>query len=390
MAAIRRAPTVHTDRRPKLADAQLVIARELRFLSWARLKAHIGALDRERAAIKRKQAAPDGDKKTLHIRCGSDIRAALQEAGFTGDFLEHSVPYCLGPVTSATDRHERMARFLVDAFPDARGGLVYERELAGLREGEERLEHSADDYKRVVLWMEHDSWDQLILVRLLAHYASSKRPQELELIAVNEFPGSARFIGIGQLPAEALRLLWPTRRRVTTAQLSLGLNAWDALCAEDPRNLADIMRSATAALPILAPALHRHLQELPSVLNGLSLTQQLLLEILSEGETTLNQVFLTLAAGREPLPWTGDLGLLHVVNDMLKLDERVLIRTPPKAGERWFRQKLSITDTGRAVLHGKRDWLSLSPPPRWVGGVEIQPSGPVWRWDESRLEPYLI
>jgi len=81
-----------------------------------------------------------------------------------------------------------MARFLVDAFPDARGGLVYERELEGLRRGEDRLQSSADSYERVVLWMEHDSWDQLVLVRLLAHYAQ-RRPRVLELIAVSEFPG---------------------------------------------------------------------------------------------------------------------------------------------------------------------------------------------------------
>ena len=37
----------------KLADAQFVIARELRFSSWAKLKAHIQSMDRERAEIGR-------------------------------------------------------------------------------------------------------------------------------------------------------------------------------------------------------------------------------------------------------------------------------------------------------------------------------------------------
>jgi hypothetical protein len=43
---------------------------------------------------------------------------------------------------------------------------------------------------------------------------------------------------------------------------------------------------------------------------------------------------------------------------------------------------LSITDTGRAVLAGELDYLSLGPPARWVGGVEIGPGRPDWRWDE--------
>ena len=37
--------------------------------------------------------ALDGDMRTLHIRCGSDLREPLREAGFRGDFYEHSYPY---------------------------------------------------------------------------------------------------------------------------------------------------------------------------------------------------------------------------------------------------------------------------------------------------------
>jgi hypothetical protein len=45
-----------------------------------------------------------------------------------------------------------------------------------------------------------------------------------------------------------------------------------------------------------------------------------------------------------------------------------------------------VTDLGRAVLRGERDWLSLKPPARWVGGVRIAPDAPVWRWDEGKRE----
>ncbi|MGH8186586.1 MAG: DUF1835 domain-containing protein, partial [Steroidobacteraceae bacterium] len=57
----------------KLADTQLVIARELGFANWAELKSHILAMDDARAAIERAHDVPDADLKTLHIRCGSDI-----------------------------------------------------------------------------------------------------------------------------------------------------------------------------------------------------------------------------------------------------------------------------------------------------------------------------
>ena len=383
-SALARLAHVHQDSSLQLADAQLAIARELRFASWARLKAHVESLDRQRAAIDAGGAAPDGDRKTLHVRCGSDIQDTLVEAGFTGDFLEHALPYCQGPATRGPHRHELMARFLVDAYPDARGGLVYERELEGLPRGEQLLDRSAEDYERVVIWMEHDSWDQLVLARLLSHYAEAKRPPVLELIAVDEFPGGERFRGLGQLPAEALRLLWPTRKAVTSAQLALGQAAWLAITSDDPRELVALARSGTPALPIMAPALQRHLRELPALENGLSLTEQLLVLALSERSMVLGRVMWEMIQWREPLPWMTDLGLLHVVNDMLKASEPVIVRTPPQPGQRWFAQRLAITDLGLTVLRGALDWHSLLPPPRWVGGMRIQPGRPGWRWDEAR------
>src|SRR5215467_10130803 len=92
-----------------------------------------------------------------------------------------------------------------------------------------------------------------------------------------------RFIGLGQLPPEALRLLWPRRKPVTPAQLALGNEAWLGLTSDDPRPLAALVRTGTPALPIMAPALHRHLRELPSVENGLRLTEQLVLQSVAEG-----------------------------------------------------------------------------------------------------------
>src|SRR5262249_44083978 len=101
----------HSPRALKLADAQRAVAHAQRFASWSALTAHVAAMDRERAAIARRAPALDADPATLHIRCGSDIAPALREAGFVGGFLEHGIPYCLGPVVPGPERHDRMARF---------------------------------------------------------------------------------------------------------------------------------------------------------------------------------------------------------------------------------------------------------------------------------------
>ena len=73
---------------PKLSDAQLVIAQQHGFRQWADFKAHIEQANIARKALQTDRAtALDADHRTLHIRCGTDIKHGLAISGFEGDFL---------------------------------------------------------------------------------------------------------------------------------------------------------------------------------------------------------------------------------------------------------------------------------------------------------------
>jgi hypothetical protein len=375
---------------PKLAEAQRLIAADLRFDSWAALKRHIAAMTRERELLAASSAAAlalDADCKTLHLRCGTDIQNTLQMAGFEGEFCEHSYPYLIGPVRDGGPGClEERARFLVSHYGSEERPLVYDDVLEFLRRDERRL-HDSAAFERVVIWSELDCYDQLVLIRLLAHYATYPRPPRLELINVGEFPGPVRFIGLGQLPPEALRLLWRTRRPARGAELSLGLDAWRALASPDPRALAAIVRAGTPALPLLGPALHRHLRELPSVENGLSFTEEMALGQLAQAPRSLSRIFVELNSVLDPLPGQGDFQVRDRVLDMERARERVFTRAPGvgrngRSRSPWT-DVLTITDLGRAVLRGDVDFRSLEPPPRFVGGVDVGEGHPDWRWDET-------
>jgi hypothetical protein len=393
LAKFRRSP-------PKLAEAQYAIARELRFPSWAELKHHIAAMTRERSRIERHAAARaeialalDGDLRTLHIRCGSDLREPLQDAGFRGDFFEHSYPYLISPVREGPGCLEQRARFIVATYAsDREPPLEYSGVLDGLTRDEQRL-HDSAEYQRVVIWSEADCYDQLVQLRLLAHYAANRRPPHLELINIGDFPGGVRFIGLGQLPPEALRLLWERRAPATAAQLALGLASWKAFTSDDPRALAAIMRTGTPDLPLLTPALHRLLRELPSVENGLGFTQQMALTTLAEQPRSLNRMIGRMTYVVDPLPGQGDAQVRERVLEMELARKRVFTREPGVDREGRSRPPwtdvLTITDVGRAVVAGEVDFQSLAPPPRWVGGVRISHDDPDWRWDESLRDAVL-
>ena len=245
------------------------------------------------------------------------------------------------------------------------------------------MAEAGTDYARVVLWLEHDRYDQFVLLRCLAWFAEHGAPLRLELIGPNDFPGSTRFVGLGQLPPEALRLLWERRKPIGEEQLAFGRRAWKAFRAADPRALAALVRDGTPPLPELAGALHRHLQELPSLADGLGLTHRLLLRALAEdGAQTAGRLVGLVMHGRDPLPGLGDIGYDLALRELGTFPEPLVLRSGRHAPEGWHLDEVEISDLGVAVLEGKRDGLALPLPERWVGGVRIAPGQRNWRWDE--------
>ncbi len=144
----------------------------------------------------------------LHIRCGSDIFEGLRQAGVPGHFLEVSDPVCQGPLDPGLPEEtlrRRRADFIAASyrgFDDASAVMVkLEKEHAGLQE--------LGRFQKIVLWFEHDLYDQATLIRLLARLRD--RPElhdRLSMITLDSFPGFARFTGLGQLSPNQLACLW--------------------------------------------------------------------------------------------------------------------------------------------------------------------------------------
>ncbi len=371
----------------KLSDSQLVIAREIGLPSWPKLKAHILRMHAMRERIAHDAEAPDADMTTLHVRCGSDIRSRLAEAGFVGDFLEYSDALCHGPVVDDASWLDRRVDFMTRVY-GARIGRTREQIADGLLRAEADLGAAASRYDRIVLWFEHDGYDQINLARGLAQFAETP-PRRMEMVTLEHYPGTMRFIGLGQLPPEALRLLWNERQLVSQRQAEAGRTAWSLLRQPDPTPLAAAAVAGIPGLPYLASALRRHCQELPGTIDGLGLTQRLVLELLAEQPHTIGELFRDLMHGRDPLPFLSDLMLADFIADMQRVDRAVFTAAFDDDDRRWFRERLTITPLGRAVLAGEVDWLSLAPPERWLGGVCIRADRPCWRWDERRQATVL-
>jgi len=369
----------------KLTDAQLVLAREAGLPSWPALKRHVEQIEAARSAIEADSKAPDADLPTLHIRCGNDIEAALERAGFSGDFLMVADPLCQGPLSAGPRALEDRAGFIATEYP----GEDQAETLDLLRKTEKRLADSAQ-YGRIVLWFEHDPFDQLLLVKLLTVlHAAGASARKIELVSLDRFPGISKFIGIGQLSPAALRHLYGRRHPVPAAAFSLAAEAWDALCAPSALPLFELAGRCDA-LPFLRGSIRRYLAELPSLENGLSFTEQTILEILQGGAKPWGRVFHVFMMERDPLPYHGDLMFLGT---MLRLrDAAAPALSCDGTGfepSNWGKSEFRLTETGQALLRGDLDWKACAPRLRHHGGVTCF-TAPDWRWDARRQYPVAL
>ncbi len=310
-------------------------------------------------------AAPDGDRPTTHLRCGSDIRGTLRQAGFAGTFLEYADPLCQGPVLDGPGWRDARRRFVAGYGLPGTADRLHAEQAA--------LDRAIASGDRLVLWFEHDPYDQLILAYLLQ--ALEGRPG-VELICIDRHPGSQRFLGLGQLTPGELGALWPGRVPVSAGQGALGRQVWAALRQATPLPLWEIARRPTPDLPPMAPALVRLLQELPGRGDGLSLTERLSLQAVAAGAATIGRVFGDLQRS-DPLPFLGDLMLVPILGGLAATDTPALEIGAAAAGAE---RPVRLTGMGKRLLAGEADWQDAGPGERWVGGVRIGGATPGWRW----------
>ncbi len=227
----------------------------------------------------------------------------------------------------------------------------------------------------MVLWFEHDLYDQLQLLDVLSlAHAEQAAP---ELIVVGSFPGKPAFGGLGELAASELETLWPSRRRADGAALEAAADAWAALAAPDPTLLAEWPTRETKHLPFLAPALQRLLEELPAPNDGLSGTERRALEAVAGGARTPTAAFVA-AQRLEDAPFLGDTWFYRALSELGQgLDRLVetgdgapLPPAPPVSDGRLYAcLELRLTATGERTLCGDADRVHLLGVDRWVGGT---------------------
>jgi hypothetical protein len=308
----------------------------------------------------------------IHLVAGESALGALRETSVPGDkfsiddiLMEGPVIEGLGSRSSWEYRAERLQRdFSIEkseylAGKDERGRILNESLL----------------HDEIVLWFEFDLFCQANLLFYLDWYGSRDLGKtRLSLICPETFAGRPRFRGLGELFAEELESLFPTRAEVTAEQKRVARLAWQSFANDDPRAIEKFLQSDSSVLPRVAPALRAHLERFPSTANGLGILGQKTLEILNEQPVPFHALFPRVVDTPEIFRHgMGDLSLQAYL-DMWGSGPNPLVRET---------DVVEITESGRSVLQERVDAIELNGIDLWYGGVHLTP-GNLWRWNSAQ------
>ena len=309
----------------------------------------------------------------LHITNGESVTGTFRQVRFPGTYIAWKDSLHDGPVpqTGTLSELSDIRAQTLAAF----GWGAYET----LRDDFANRDRTLQDFRKhqdVVLWFEHDLYDQLQLLQLLDWFEQQDiEGINLDLVQIDSYPGVRPFYGLGQLSRPQLARLFPMRKRVTHSQRSIATETWRAFRAEDPADLLAISQQNIPEMPFLAAALVRFLEEYPSTADGLSRTERQVLHAAAASKRKKAEIYME-SRKQEDVPW-GDASVYLRLNWLAAGPNPALIESP--------KNEFTITDAGRQLLEGKSDWIKLQGKvDRWLGGVHLTGENASWRWDKDK------
>ncbi|BCG64657.1 MAG: hypothetical protein methR_P2448 [Methyloprofundus sp.] len=318
--------------------------------------------------------------KILNISNGTCATAIMQQANIPGSFLAWNDLLHAGPVPqnlSLTELSTVRTQFIADC------GWGTKSDIAQSFAARDQILINFKRYAKIILWFEHDLYDQLQLIQILAWFQQVPLHNvQLSIICTDQYLGM-------QTPKSMLALL-KHEQAITEKQLQTAKQAWDALRADTPEQWQQLLQKDTAALPFLKGTILRLLEEYPSSFNGLSRTSHIALDIIATNPCRPEQAFARYQKTEERR-FLGDSSFWLILEQFLACQTPLItlatgrnLNIPSTE-----KQLLSITQTGKDILVGKQNWLDLYEPNFWIGGVHLATNN-IWCWDTKFTQIQLL
>lgn len=314
----------------------------------------------------------------LIITNGMSAVHTIQNAGIEGDIISWDDALHDGPVPGGKtleELSEIRAKYISDI-----GWGTYEEIHQRFIERDNKLKQHGE-YDELTLWFEHDLYDQLQLMQILA-WLFENRDQSTKLTVACE----RKFIA--EQDETTIQQMYKDRRDVLVDEMEYAKFAWRAFRAEisivifyyhgDPQKVGKYIGGSLMSSILLA--IDTYMREFPDISLGLTHSEWTALHILSKGSIPVGQLFRKYLQEFKKPKYLGDSSfalymsrLSHVKHPLLTFDDGEKIQYHPKIStmNNFWKRKVILTDMGHQVLDRKEDHIEINGIDRWMGGLHL-------------------
>ena len=299
--------------------------------------------------------------KTLNIVNGNTCIKTMKKAKIEGEFLpwldflhEGPVPKNLSLEELSSIRVKFINSFISDDFKEI------QKEF---KKRDEKLK-SYREYQKIILWFEHDLYDQLQLLQLLSWFEKQDLENiKLTLVCTNNY--------LGELTVTQIQKVLNYEINVLDEHFKLASMAWNAFTDSTPEAWFKLLNKPTSLLPFLKSTIYRMLEEYPDSQTGLSRTEYHALLVISNGINNADEIFIK-SQKLEERKFMGDVIFWKILHEfecskVIKREEK----------------KLTLTSLGEELLNGEKSWITIKSINHFIGGTHLTLEN-LWCWDKKK------
>jgi len=249
-------------------------------------------------------------KQQLHITNGSHLTNVLNELNIQGVKLTWQELLCEGPTTEKVGSElflETRKSFFTQFYNIDLDIEFIKSELDKFNDSE--------NYSEIVLWFECDLFCHINMIAIISLIQQKKMNLPLHLVCSGRIEGSKNLMGLSELSPEQLLNHYKNKVLLNKEDIDIATTVWGIYCGVD-HNLLKPFIVKPSSFKYLSNCLKAHLERFPDSVDGLSILERNILQIIVKHSITSKHHLLGYALNYQGFYGYGDLQLERIINQL--------------------------------------------------------------------------
>ena len=249
-------------------------------------------------------------KQQLHITNGSHLTNVLNELNIQGVKLTWQELLCEGPTTEKVGSElflETRKSFFTQFYNIDLDIEFIKSELDKFNDSE--------NYSEIVLWFEYDLFCHINMIAIISLIQQKKMNLPLHLVCSGRIEGSKNLMGLSELSPEQLLNHYKNKVLLNKEDIDIATTVWGIYCGVDHTLLKPFIVKPSS-FKYLSNCLKAHLERFPDSVDGLSILERNILQIIVKQSITSKHHLLGYALNYQGYYGYGDLQLERIINQL--------------------------------------------------------------------------